>query len=238
MIIGEVMNNLGFIPARAGSKRLPRKNHMTLGGRTIVQRAVDSALESEWFQNVVVSTDDAEVVTSIPSDERVLIDHRPQELATDTATVLEAVLELMGRWRSDGKVYDTITILLPTCPFRKAEHIRKGFRLLEEGVDSVISVAEYDFPWEMALDLGGDASLSPAVQPSPLITGNTRSQDRRCVYHPNGAFYIGRWDVVERDRNFFKGRVRGVPMDDYHSADIDNPIDFKVAELFRSEGLV
>lgn len=232
------MRHLGFVPARGGSKRLPGKNHMTLGGRTIVQRAVDSALASGNFEHVVLSTDDPEIIASMPSDERILIDDRPEHLASDTATVLQAVLELMERWRRYGRIYDTITILLPTCPFRKPEHLNQGFELLDNNVDSVISVTEYDFPWEMALDLDANRGLYPSIEPSPLITGNTRSQDRRRVYHPNGAFYIGRWDVVERDRNFFKGELRGVPMDAYNSADIDDPIDFKFAELLLKEGVV
>jgi CMP-N-acetylneuraminic acid synthetase len=211
---------------------------MQLGGVSLVQRAVNVAIESEQFDEVILSTDDGEIARSVLPHRNLIVDERPPSLAEDQATVLQAVLELIGRKQDQGAVFDTVTIMLPTCPFRKPEHIREGFRLLEEEVDAVISVSEYDFPWEMALDLNAGGDMSPAVEPSPLITGNTRSQDRRRVYHPNGAFYIGRWDIVERDGNFFKGRLRGVPMDPYHSADIDEAIDFKIAELLLSEGVV
>lgn len=232
------MSNLGFIPARGGSKRLPRKNLMQLGGVSLVQRAVNVAIESEQFDEVILSTDDGEIARSVLPHRNLIVDERPPSLAEDQATVLQAVLELMGRKQDHGDVFDTVTIMLPTCPFRKADHIREGFDMLREDVDAVISVAEYDFPWEMALDLNAEGEMTPALQPSPLVSGNTRSQDRRRVYHPNGAFYIGRWDVVNRDRNFFAGRLRGVPMDRYSSADIDQAIDFKVAELLLSEGLI
>ena len=67
------------------------------------------------------------------------------------------------------------------------------------------------------------------------MSGNTRSQDRRRVYHPNGAFYIGRWEAVMRDRNFFKGRLGGYAMDAFHSADVDTPFDLSVAKLILEE---
>lgn len=232
------MKNLAFVPARGGSKRLPRKNLMKLGGVSLVQRTINSALQSGQFDQIVLSTDDEEIAASIEMQDSIVVDQRPKDLAEDKATVLQAILELMARWREDGQTFDTITIMLPTCPFRTPEHIQEGFSLMSEDVDAVISVSEYDFPWEMALDIDDEGTMTPAVEPSPLITGNTRSQDRRRVYHPNGAFYIGRWAVVERDGNFFKGRLRGVPMDPYHSSDIDELIDFKIAELLLREGLV
>lgn len=234
------MRNLGFVPARGGSKRLPRKNLEPLGGEPLVRRAVASALESGCFERLLVSTDDPEIADCIQPTPSVEVEARAPELAGDRATVLEAVLELMERWEAAGRRYDTITILLPTCPFRKPEHVRAGFERLRSGdYESVVSVTEYDFPWEMALDLEeASGAMQPALPDSALVTGNTRSQDRRRVYHPNGAFYIGRWEAVLRDRNFFKGRLGGLPMDAAHSADVDTPFDLKLAKLILEEKLV
>ena len=233
------MRNLGFIPARGGSKRLPRKNLEPLGGVPLVVRAVESALGSGCFERLVVSTDDPEIADCVPAHPRVEVESRAPELASDRATVLEAVLELMERWGAAGRRFDTLTILLPTCPFRKAEHVRAGFERLRQGdYEAVVSVTEYDFPWEMSLDLDEDGAMRPALPGSALVTGNTRSQDRRRVYHPNGAFYIGRWDAVLRDRNFFRGRLGGYAMDAFHSADVDTPFDLRVAELILEEKLV
>ena len=232
------MDHLAFIPARGGSKRLPRKNLMPLGGQSLVERAVRSAVDSGCFGRVVVSTEDPEIAELARSLEGVELDARPAELAGDHATVLEAVLEFMERCFAAGRRHDTVTILLPTCPFRQPEHIRAGFQVLERGFESVVSVTEYDFPWEMSLDLEVDHSMQPCLDPSALTTGRTRSQDRRKVFHPNGAFYIGRWEVVWRDRNFFKGRLGGYAMDAVHSADVDTPLDWKVAELLLEEKLV
>lgn len=203
----------------------------------MVQRAIDAALVSDSFADIVLSTEDERIIESCAEFQDLRVDHRPVNLASDTATVLEVVLELMHRIEQEGGEFDTVTIMLPTCPFRRGEHIRDGLAMLGKDIDSVISVTEYDFPWDMSLLMDEAGDMHPAVEISPLVTGNTRSQDRRRVYHPNGAFYIGRWESIRRDGNFFRGKMKGYAMDNEYSADIDEPFDFRVAELRLQEGL-
>lgn len=234
------MRNLGFIPVRGGSKRLPRKNLMDLGGKSITHRAIDVALDSGVFSDIILSTDDDEIIEhcrSYADAGKIIIDKRDPSLAQDKSTVLQVVVDLINRLSNESKVYDTFTIMLATCPFKKPEHISEGFKLMGTDVDSVISVTEYDFPWEMSLVIDeSNKKMTTALEPSALVTGNTRSQDRKKVFHPNGAFYIGRWNSIIRDENFFKGNMRGVPMDEIASFDIDEEKDMKMARFIIEQG--
>lgn len=235
------MKNLGFIPVRGGSKRLPRKNLKKLGDRSITHRAIDAALKAEVFTDIILSTDYEEIIEHCKEYEQnnnIIIDKRDPNLAKDTSTVLEVVNELIERLSKQNKVYDTFTIMLATCPFKQPKHIKEGFELLTDGVDSVISVTEYCFPWEASLLMDENFFTKQAVEPSPLITAKTRSQDRKKVYHPNGAFYIGRWGSIVRDKNFFKGKMRGYIMDELSSKDIDTKLDFEIAEFLIQKGYV
>ena len=233
------MRNLGFIPVRGGSKRLPRKNLMDLGGKSITHRAIDTALESGVFTDIILSTDDDEIIEHCKKHgDQIIIDKRDPSLAQDTSTVLQVVVELMQRLTQEGKVYDTFTIMLATCPFKLPEHIQGGFKLLDASVDTVVSVTEYDFPWEMSLLLDENSTMTTAVNPSALVTGNTRSQDRKSVYHPNGAFYIGKWESVLKDKNFFKSNMKGYVMDEKYAQDIDTSKDMQIARFIIEKGLI
>lgn len=235
------MKNLGFIPVRGGSKRLPRKNLMDLGGKSITHRVIDEAIESKVFTDIILSTDDDEIIEHCRKyidNKQIIIDKRDSSLAQDTSTVLQVVVELINRLNKEGKVYDSFTIMLATCPFRKANHITEGFGLLKDNVDSVVSVIEYDFPWEMSLIMDEGNTMKPAIEPSALISGNTRSQDRKKVYHPNGGFYIGRWDSILRDENFFKGNMKGYVMDSDISVDIDTQKDMDIARFMIEKGYI
>lgn len=233
------MKNLGFIPVRGGSKRLPRKNLMDLGGKSITHRVIDEALSSGAFSDIILSSDDDEIIEHCKKYEgKIIIDRRDSSLAQDTSTVLQVVVDLIKRLNAEGKTYDTFTIMLATCPFRKAHHIQEGFALLDDEVESVISVIEYDFPWEMSLLMDENSVMKPAIEPSALQSGNTRSQDRKKVYHPNGGFYIGRWNAILRDENFFKGNMRGYVMNSDISVDIDTQRDMDIAKFLIEKGYV
>ncbi len=225
------MKNLGFIPVRGGSKRLPQKNLKKLGDKSITHRVIDEALASEMFTDLIVSTDDTQIIDHCQKyKDRIIIDKRDPSLAKDTSTVLEVAIEMIGRLEQKQRYYDTFTIMLATCPFRQARHIVEGFKLYEEGLNSVISVTEFDFPWESSLIYNDEGDMVPAVDPSPFLTKKTRSQDRKKVYHPNGGFFLLNWQKFKKNKNFYKGRVKAYEMDKVHSIDIDTMYDFYIAE--------
>ena len=181
------LKNLALIPARGGSKRLPGKNIRVLGGRPLVSHTIEAAINCKCFDKIVLSTDSKEIVEVGTRYNEVVIDRRPQELATDSATVCEVALELLERYEKANKGYGLITILLPTCPFRNLSDIVKGFDCLSSDVDSVISVSQYDFPPQKGLILDSNELLHPVWPNSPLFRGKTRSQDQFPVYHENAC---------------------------------------------------
>ena len=139
------MKNLAIIPARGGSKRLPGKNTKTIGGKTLVQRASEAAVESKCFTDIMLTTDSNEIIGQCKEYENLEIHKRSKALSGDKTTVLQVVLNIIESLEKKNNTYDTITILLPTVPFRKAGSLvifdTDGFHkegLLTEGERKVI----------------------------------------------------------------------------------------------------
>lgn len=227
------MNHLAIIPARGGSKRLPGKNTKKIGNNTLVQRVIDAAIGSNCFTDIMLTTDSSDIIEQCHNYEELLIHHRTEALAGDKATVLQVVLDIMDGLELEGIKYTTITVMLPTVPFRTPEHIIEGFSRLDEECEGVLSVKEYDFSWHLSMGIDDDNFISPYLDESPLISGKTRTQDQKKLYHPNGVFYIFKWDSLKKNKSFFKGKLRSVIIDKFHSWDIDEPEDFDSAQYIN-----
>src|SRR3989344_2553288 len=161
---------LGFIPARGGSTRLPRKNIINLGGKPLVAHTIEAAIKSGCFKKIVLSTDDEKIIKVGKRYPSLYIDKRPKHLASNTATALETICEYIDR--QDLGEFNSIALMLPTCPFRTVKDIVNGFSLLTRNIDSVISVTDYNFPYEMSLDGDRNNEMKPFFNPSPLTSGN------------------------------------------------------------------
>jgi CMP-N-acetylneuraminic acid synthetase len=222
------MKALAVIPARGGSKRLPRKNLKMLGDKPLVAHTLAAAQESGCFADILLSSDDDEILSQAAGYPDVHPLPRPERLSGDHVTALELVCEIIDSGcRSEN--YDVIALLLPTAPFRTAAHVRAGFKLLTDDVDGVVSLTTYEFPPQLSVRLD-DGIISPVFDPCPLITGNTRSQDQQPIYRPNGGFYIQWMKKFVGNRNFWKGKVRGYSMGREDSADIDTEQDLRYAQ--------
>ncbi len=230
--------NIGFIPMRGGSKRLPRKNLLELGGIKICKRVLLAAIESNCFDKIVVSTDDNEIAKHCEDlDRSIHIDMRPNDLGSDKATVREVILEFLERDNIKKNNYETIAIMLATCPFRNSTHIREAYSLLENHIDNIVGVCEYDFPWESAISINEDQVAEFPINPSPLIEGKTRSQDRSKFYHPNGAIYISRISSLLKFENYFAGVMKPYVMSRLDSIDIDEKQDLEYARFLAERKL-
>lgn len=228
---------LVVIPARGGSKRLPRKNVMELAGKPLIAHSIGAALAAACFGQVMVSTDDPEIRTVAERYPNVVVDDRDPGLAGDKVKVVDVIHEICSRPEIQAS-FDVICMMLPTAPFRRVADIREGMNRLVPDVDAVISFAPYDFPPQMAVNLvGEDATMRPIYEPSPLITGNTRSQDQVASYRPNGSFFITWISSFLRLKSFYTGRVRGVVMTRLGSTDIDEHADMVLARLLAQSGL-
>jgi N-acylneuraminate cytidylyltransferase len=231
----EKSRSIVVIPARGGSKRLPRKNILDLAGKPLIAHSIEAGLASDCFGRVLVTTDDAEIKAVAESYPGVMIDDRDPGLAGDTIKVVDVIHEICSRSEIQQD-YDMIGMMLPTAPFRRVADIRKGFELLTNDIDAVVSFAPYEFPPQMAVTIE-DGIMTPLFQPSPLITGNTRSQDQKSAFRPNGSFYMTWIQSFLRLKSFFTGRVKGVVMTRLGSSDIDENEDLELARLIAQAGL-
>ncbi len=218
----EKITKVAVIPARAGSTRLKDKNIYPLAGKPLICYTVESVIDSECFDTVIVSTD-GEKIIDIASRYDVQIHKRPSEYATTKITVLEAMLALM----EEIPKHDVFAYFLPTCPFRDSEDIRQGMNLLTQNSDSVVSITEYSEPIQLAM-IERENNVFPIFD--NLTAGITNSKYIQKYYRPNGAFYISWWKKLAINKNFFIGNVKGYKMSKIKSIDINDIDDMNIAE--------
>lgn len=228
---------LVVIPARGGSKRLPRKNLLDLAGKPLIAHTIEAALKSGCFGRILVSSDDEEIRAVATAYDGVDVDARATELAGDRVKVVDVIEEIAQR-DSVQRDFDVIGMMLPTAPFRRLADIQAGCAALSEDVDGAISLAPYEFPPQMAVTLGeNDGVMAALFDNSPLLSGDTRSQDQAPAYRPNGSYYLSWIESFLRRRSFFTGRVRGVVMSRLGSVDIDDMEDMTMARLMVQAGI-
>lgn len=221
-----------IIPARGGSKRIPRKNILPLNGRPLISYSIRAALDSGVFTEVIVSTEDAEI-SAIALKEGALVDARPQHMAGDTVTKVQVVKEFLERV-NPLKKYDTVAALLPTCPFRTARHVKEAFELFVSNpqLPFLIGVTEYEFPIQLAL-----TPVNEKVMQMTFSDGyaTTRSQNIEKRYHPNGAMYIASVKGFLEKGTFFNEEMLTYRMSAVRSFDIDYPYQFEIAEILAKQ---
>ena len=218
-------SKIAVIPARAGSTRLKDKNIYPLLGKPLIRWTVESVLNSDQFDKVIVSTDGDHIFKAV-SDLPVERHHRPKEHATVSSTVLEAMLNLM----ETVEPFDIFAYFLPTCPFVSSLDIKSGVNLLNQDVDFVVSMTEIPETIQLACSIKNDWVV-PFFD--NLESGLTNSKFIKKYYKPSGAFYMGKWDSVLKNRNFFKGNVKGIIIPPERSIDINNIRDIKYAEAMQ-----
>jgi CMP-N,N'-diacetyllegionaminic acid synthase len=216
---------LAIIPARGGSKRLPRKNVLDLCGKPLIAWSIEAGLESQYIDKIVVSSDDDDILEISEKFGSNTI-KRPDELANDTATTFDAIKHTID----NVEKFDYIVLLQPTSPLRGSKHIDEAIELLEsKNADAVISVCEMDHSPLWSNTLPEDNSMNSFLREEIL---NKRSQDLEKYYRLNGAIYISKSDKLLEEKSFFlKDNIFAYKMDRESSIDIDEEIDFRVAEV-------
>ena len=227
---------LAVIPARSGSKRFPGKNWAKLGGHPLWQWSVDVA--SVAFETIVFTTDSENLLYDVVNREGSFVIGllRPKNLCSDTSKVIDTVNWIYDIYDKKPSKPDEIWLLLPTCPLRAVSDIRAAQEVIkDEDCDGVISVTDYEFPPQLALDVGENGEIKDWHESKPWENGNSRSQDHERLYRPNGALYGMKWEAFRKNRNFYKGKIFSHYMPRERSVDIDNEIDLKVAEALIYE---
>jgi len=217
---------LAIIPARGGSKRLPRKNILDLRGKPLIAWTIEAATKSKYINKIVVSSDDDEIL-HISQKYGASIIKRPEELASDTSSTFDTIKHTINNLEK----YDYVVLLQPTSPLRGDKHIDEGIELLEsKNADAVISVCEVDHSPFWSNTLPKDQSMKNFLKEETL---NKRSQDFQTYYRLNGAIYICKVDKFLEQKSFFlKNNIFAYIMQKRESVDIDDIMDFRIAEFF------
>jgi CMP-N,N'-diacetyllegionaminic acid synthase len=234
------MSLVAFVPARSGSKRLPGKNVKDLAGKPLVIWTLEAFAKAPSVDQVIFSTDSKEywaLAQQHLGTEKLVLDFRAPDEAGDQIKIFDYLKN--ARKKIFGETYANFVLGLPTVPFRKTEHIESAIAIHNERNMPVFSATEYGFPISFAFHKDNDGRWHPASDSNPMVTGNTRSQDQRPAYHPNGAIYVR--SVASLGESNLKTLYDGaLPylMDRKFSLDIDNEIDFKIAAAMVSAGIL
>ena len=218
------MSNVAIIPARGGSKRIPRKNLLPFDGVPMIVRSIRTALESGLFDLVVVSTDDAEIAEVARAHGAQVPFMRPAALADDftgTAAVIVHALEQLPP-------FDFACCIYATAPLLQVRYLREGLELLERHADKsfAFSVCDFGFPVQRALTLDEQGALR-ALYPE---FRNTRSQDLPKAFQDAGQFYWGRCEAWLRGEVLYSPASLPVILPRHLVQDIDTAEDWKRAE--------
>lgn len=217
------MKSIAFIPARGGSKRFPKKNIALLNGKPLIAWTIEAALESNVFDKVVLSSDDLQIleVAKHYPDSKLVTHQRSDALSGDTVTAAHVLSELLHDLSNKGEDYQQCCLLLPTCPFRSVEDIRKAKTRLTPDVDSVISMQPSAVVPDFIFGEGEGNKAKAFVENSSVLQGKTRRQDYPNLFYPNGAIYYAWTEKFLESNRFYSSNFKILEMPEFRSVDID-----------------
>jgi N-acylneuraminate cytidylyltransferase len=229
------MKILVIIPARGGSKGIPHKNIKPLNGKPLIHYTIDVARGVVNDEDICVSTDDPDIIKCVEDYGLKVPFVRPAELATDTAGTYEVLLHALDFYEKQGRHYDVVLLLQNTSPYRTAEHVKEALKLYRNDIDMVVSVNKTRTnPYYNCFEEDQEGFLKKTLDSTSFI----RRQDAPITYEYNGAIYVINPEQMKKmPLGKFTRRVKYI-MDDLHSVDLDNMIDWKFAEFIQKEGLV
>ena len=227
------MNPLVIIPARGGSKGIPNKNIKLLAGKPLIQYTIDVACELFDDERICVTTDSEKIIDVVTKMGLKVPFKRPEYLATDTATTHDVILDAIEYYQKNTSIaFDTIILLQPTSPFRNSTHIQAAMLEFNKDLDAVFSVKETKAnPYYVLKEEDNKGFLVSSKQGS-----FTRRQDCPKVYELNGAIYIISLKALQLQKMSEFKRVKKYIMSEKDSVDIDEPLDWVVAESIILNG--
>ncbi len=221
------MKILAIIPARGGSKGIPRKNIKKIEGKPLIEYTIDTAKKCEQLFDVVVSTEDEEIETIAKANHCKVI-KRPKELATDHSKVQDACLHILKHFEEKDILFDAILLLQPTSPLRTVADIDNVIELMvKNDVDGIVSVCEVEdmHPARMYTnDNNGLISIMPDFE-------STRRQNLPKYYVRNGCIYLTKVEALVKEKSFMPANKMGYIMDSNWAVNIDQPKDFELLKV-------
>ncbi|GAB4027229.1 pseudaminic acid cytidylyltransferase [Spirosoma koreense] len=221
------MNNLAIIPARGGSKRIPRKNIRPFLGKPIMAYVIEAAHQSGLFTEVMVSTDDDEIAEIARHYGASVPFMRSAASSTDLATTADVLTEVLKQYQQQGQVFTYACCLYPTAPFVTSRLLNEAFSVMtDKQLDTVYPIQRFGFPIQRAVFLRN--STVQWVQPEHALT---RSQDLEPTYHDAGQFYFVHIASFAKTQRLITNNSGGIVISELAAQDIDSEDDWQIAEL-------
>jgi CMP-N-acetylneuraminic acid synthetase len=221
---------VGLVPARGGSKGIPRKNIRLLAGRPLLAYTAEAASQARRLERVILSTEDDEIADVGRRCGLEVPFRRPPEFALDETPTLAVVRHALDWLEESGAVFDAVCLLQPTNPLRQASDIDACIELCERsGADAVVTILpvppEHNPHWVYFRLTEGELRLATGEE-SPI----PRRQDLPPAFHRDGSIYVTRCDVVRSQNSLYGRRLVGYPIDPSRSVNLDTPEDWERAE--------
>ena len=225
---------LAIIPARGGSKRLPKKNILPLSGKPLIAWTIEAAKQSKIIDRAVVSTEDANIAKISIECGADIPFVRPDDLAGDAVSTIDVVLHLLKELENENDYYDYVILLQPTSPLRTNYHIDDAFEMMDsKNAKTIVSVCLTEHHPLWCNTLPEDKSMECFIDRD---LHNKRSQDLEKYYRLNGAIYICETKLLQTEKTFITSSdCYAFIMPQEVSIDIDNRIDFNLAKLLLNE---
>ncbi|MDA8932505.1 pseudaminic acid cytidylyltransferase [Flavobacteriaceae bacterium] len=221
------MSNICIIPARGGSKRIPRKNIKSFLGKPIISYSIEAALNSKLFDEVMVSTDDYEIAAIAKKYGASVPFMRSDKTANDYATTFDVIYEVLQEYNLLNKKFNLSCCIYPCAPFVTKQKLAEGFEILKENnFDSVFPIIPFSFPIQRALK-ENERKVSFFYPEFSF----SRSQDLEKSYHDAGQFYWLNTEVCMEKKKILTDNSGSIVLTELEGQDIDNEIDWKLAEL-------
>lgn len=222
------MKNIAIIPARSGSKGLKDKNIRSLNGKPLIAYTIDAAKKSEVFDEIFVSTD-SEKYAKIAREWGANVPFlRSSQLSSDTASSWDVLKDALEKYKEMGLEFDTVTLLQPTSPLRTAEDIVSAYqKMINKNAKAIVSVCEVDHSPLWCNILPEDTSMEDFLSKDLL---DVPRQNLSTYFRVNGAIYIVKIDYLMFTESIYNDSCYAYIMKKENSIDIDDEMDFKIAQ--------
>lgn len=218
---------LAIITARGGSKRIPKKNIREFCGRPIIGYSIQAAKDAGVFDTVMVSTDSEEIAEIAKKEGAEVPFLRSEATSGDFAGTADVILEVLLEYEKKGIFFDEVCCIYPTAPFVTGEKLKDAVAVLEDKkYDSVMPVTSFSFPPLRGMVLNGDKISYKWEE-----YADYRSQDLETIYHDCGQFYVLNTEVFKQSQKLVTKNTGAIEISELEMQDIDNEIDWKLAEL-------
>lgn len=222
------MKSICIIPARGGSKRIPRKNVKDFLGKPIISYSIEAALKSDVFDEVMVSTDDQEIAEIALKYGAKVPFLRSEETSNDFATTSDVINEVIEWYRQNGQEFDIICCIYATAPFVTPEKLNKAIDMLKDrDFDSAFTCTSFSYPILRGLVIDDKGRIEMKWSEYR----NSRSQDLPQFYHDAGQFYFATTEAFRKANGFWGENTAPIVVSELEVQDLDTLTDWALAEM-------